>query len=126
MGVELYQQLRMIFRYASFIQPQHHGEKELRHEMHIWKAGDTIFYRMECYKSRFESVTLFQLNEEDPEVGKYRHENSVKSYQQQSQDSLSEMIVEGYFDKPIEPYTLHRKALRMHQDRKSTRLNSSH
>src|SRR5690606_18330008 len=115
MGVELYQQLRMIFRHASFIQPQHHGEKELRHEMHIWKAGETIFYRMECYKSRFESVTLFQLNEEDPEVGKYRYENWVKSYQQQSQDSLSEMIVEGYFEKPGEPYTLHKKAERMHQ-----------
>lgn len=113
-GVELYQQLRMIFRHASFIQPQHHGENELRHEMHIWTAGETIFYRMECYKSQFESITLFQVNEEDPEIGKYRYKNSVKADQKQSQDSLSEMIVEGCFDKPIEPYTLHRKAERMH------------
>lgn len=108
MGVELYQQLRMIFRHASFIQPQHHGEKELRHEMHIWKTGETMFYRMECCKSQFESITLFQVNEEDPKIGKYRYSNSVKSYQKQSQDTLNEMLVEGYFDKPIEACEIHR------------------
>ena len=113
-GVELYTHLRRVFPHMSFIQPQHRRENELRHEMHIWRAGETIFYRMECYKSQFESITLFQVNEEDPRVGKYRYKNSVKADQKQSQDSLSEMIVEGCFDKPIEPYTLHRKAERIH------------
>lgn len=107
-GVELFQQLGKVFYHASFIQPQHRGENELRHEMHIWKAGETIFYRMECYKSEFESITLFQVNEEDPEVGKYRYSNSVKSYQKQSQNTLNEMLVEGYFDKPIEACKIHR------------------
>jgi hypothetical protein len=112
-GLELYQQLRKVFHHASFIQPQHHGEKELRHEMHSWKAGETIFYRMECYKSEFESITLFQVSEEDPEIGKYRYKNSVKSYQQQSQDALTEMLVEGYFDKPIEAIRIHETSERM-------------
>lgn len=108
MGVELYQQLRKVFHHASFIQPQHHGEKELRHEMHIWKAGETIFYRMECYKSQFESITLFQLNEENPEIGKYRYKNSVAHYRKQSQQALITMLMEGFFDRPIEAQQLYR------------------
>lgn len=107
-GVELYQQLRKVFRHASFIQPQHHGERELRHEMHIWNAGETIFYHMECYKSEFESITLFQVNEEDPEIGKYRYKNSVEHYRKQTQQALLTMLMEGFFDKPIEAQQLYR------------------
>lgn len=116
MGVELYQQLHKIFRHASFIQPQHHGEKELRHEMHIWKAGETIFYRMECYKSQFESITLFQLSEEDPEIGKYRYKNSVTIYQQQSINALYTMLKRGLFDKPIEAQELYRQLDRLSEN----------
>lgn len=108
LGIELYQQLRKVFRHASFIQPQHHKEKELLHEMHIWKAGETIFYRMECYKSEFERITLFQVNEEDPEVGKYRYKNSVERYRRQSQQALHTMLMDGFFDKPIEAQKLYR------------------
>ncbi|WP_374743028.1 hypothetical protein [Parapedobacter sp. 2B3] len=116
MGVELYGQLCKVFRHASFIQHQHHGEKELRHEMHIWKAGETIFYRMECYKSQFESITLFQLSEEDPEIGKYRYKNSVTIYQQQSLNALYTMLTRGLFDKPIEAQELYRRLDRMSEN----------
>ena len=108
MGVELYQQLSKVFGHSSFIHQQHSGERKMQHEMHIWKAGDTIFYRMECCKNEFESITLFQVNEEDPEVGKDRFSNSVKSFQKRSQDALNEMLVEGYFNKPIEAYEIHK------------------
>ncbi|SKB81333.1 hypothetical protein SAMN05660226_03236 [Parapedobacter luteus] len=108
-SIELYGQLCRVFCHTNFLQHQHHGEPSLRHEMHSWKAGDTIFYRMECYKSDYESIVLFQLCEEDPAVSKYRYENSVKDRQQAAQDGITEMFVHQCFDKPIEPHRLYRQ-----------------
>lgn len=108
-SIELYGQLCKVFRHASFIQHQHQGEPELRHEMYTWKVGGTLFYRMECVKSEYESIVLFQLSEEDPAVSKYRYTNSVKQYQQKAQDGITEMLVEGYFERPAEPHDIYRQ-----------------
>lgn len=112
-SLELYRQLSTVFQHGSFIQNQYHEEEELRHEMHIWKTGETIFYRMECVKSAYESVVLFQLSEENPETRMDNYANSVKLDQQQSQNTLQEMLVDGYFDKPIEAHRLHRNSEHM-------------
>lgn len=112
-SLDLYRQLGNVFQHGSFIQDQYHGERELRHEMHIWKAGKTIFYRMECYKNVQESVVLFQLSEEDPETRMDDYVNSVKLDEQQSQETLSEMLAEGYFNKPVQAYKIHRTSEHM-------------
>lgn len=106
-GVELYQQLCKVFGHPSFLHQQHSGEKKMRHEMYIWKAGDTIFYRMECCKSEFEGIVLFQLTEEDPDTRVHRYKNSVELDCQQSQRALKVMLESGVFEKPIGGHELH-------------------
>jgi len=107
-GIELYGELCKVFRHTSFVQHQYQGEKDIKHEMHVWKAGGIIFYRMECYKSAYESIVLFQLTEEDPAMAAYRYKNSVELDQCQSQEILKIMLENGVFKKPISGRELHR------------------
>lgn len=107
-SIDLYGQLCKVFRHTSFVHHQYHGEKDIKHEMHVWKAGGTIFYRMECYKSVYESIVLFQLTEEDPNIAAYRYKNSVERYQSQSQEILKIMLENDLFKNPISSLELHR------------------
>lgn len=106
-SVELYGQLCNVFRHPSFLHQQHHRQPKLRHEMHIWKADDTIFYRMECGKSKYESVVLFQLTEEDAETREQRYSASVELDCEQSQRALKVMLENDVFKKPIGGLELH-------------------
>lgn len=106
-GVELYQHLCKVFGHPSFLHQQHCAEKKMQHEMHTWKAGETIFYRMECCKSEFESIVLFQLTEEDPDTRVHRYKNSVEFDCQQSQRALKVMLENDVFIKPIGGHELH-------------------
>src|SRR5690606_12599456 len=106
-GIGLYGQLCKVFNHPSFLHQQHQRQPKLRHEMYVWKAEDTIFYRMECGKSEYESVILFQLTEEDAETREQRYPSSVELDQEQSQRALKAMLENDVFKKPISGLELH-------------------
>jgi hypothetical protein len=106
-SIELYQYLGKVFSHFNLIQDSDFQEEEVQHEMHVWKSGGIIFYRMECYKSEYESVILFQLMEEDLTLYAEKYPASFESDQKQLQGSILEMLIKGYFDKPIDAYKLH-------------------
>lgn len=106
-SVGLHEQLCRIFQHGSFFQQQHRRRPKLYHEMHIWKAEDTILYRMECGKSRHESVILFQVTEADPATRDCHFSTSVEIDREQSQRVLRVMVENDVFAKPISGLELH-------------------
>ncbi|MBL1410166.1 hypothetical protein [Sphingobacterium faecale] len=100
-SVDLYGHLLQIMPEAHLLMSSVREVNEFNYKHSIIMEGHLIRYRMEQYVNEWESITVFELLEED---GAYRDKvasNSIKEELSQAKAYLAMLMEEGYFRRYI-------------------------